>query len=67
VKGEVSNFLPMLDGGRGEGSFDVNGVHFEYTTKSWNAAIHKGLLVRIRYYVRDENNVVLKLEAGQVK
>jgi len=57
----------MLDGGRGEGSFDVNGVHFEYTTKSWNAAIHKGLLVRIRYYVRDENNVVLKLEAGQVK
>ena len=74
VQGRVDNFLPVPEGTRGTESFAVNGVYFKstdqsnfgYNTTPWRASIHKGLLVRIRYYEDDGNNVILKLETERM-
>jgi hypothetical protein len=59
VDGFIENFVPMIDFENGIESFDVNGVHFEYTcrernygfnkTKSLGGPIDEGKYVRIQY------------------
>ena len=73
VEGKVEHYHPMPATGHDVESFDVNGVHFEYSdfvvTMGYNnaasrgGAIRKDMYVRIGYYKKDKyNNVILKLE-----
>lgn len=61
VEGTVENYIPMPEEGHKQESFDVGGVHFEFSDYSLtiqgyhNAASHGGAIrpnlhVRIKYY-----------------
>ena len=38
VEGYVENFVPMPESGHAQESFDINGVHFEYSENSYSSA-----------------------------
>jgi hypothetical protein len=73
VEGIVSNFEPMPKGGRGQESFSVGKVKFAYSdanesyygfnqTKVYEGPIDEGKQVRISYYTKGRQNIILKLE-----
>jgi len=73
VEGLVVNFNPMPEEGHKQESFDVGGVHFEYSdyslaiqgyhnAASHGGAIQQGLQVRIKYHESNSKNEIIKLE-----
>lgn len=76
VEGKIENFHPMPHSGHDVESFDVNGVHFEYSDYILqygfnNTASHGGPLtqngqeVRLSYITIEGENRILKIELKQ--
>jgi len=74
VEGPVEQFVPMPYGGHSEESFNVKGVHFEYSdfddskpgfnkSESHGGPIHKGMWVRLNYH----DGSILKIEVPKDK
>jgi hypothetical protein len=78
VEGNIKDFIPMPEGGHVNESFNVNNIHFEYSSYSSTAGFKKvalsggplkqnGQYVRIGYIARkgiavDNENIIVKIE-----
>ena len=73
VEGYVENFVPMPESGHAQESFDINGVHFEYSENSYSSAYsntkpHGGVIRNGKYlkigYIYDSSygNLIVYIE-----
>lgn len=77
VEGYVENFVPMPESGHAQESFDINGVHFEYSENSYSSAysntkphggvIRNGKYLKIGYiYYPRFGNLIVYIEENTV-